>query len=178
MSVGGGVIIATPTLNMKITRLAVLALLVGCAERAPVEPPTQDLIGFLPDAVSLMKCSPLPADSVTETVGPDGGVLRVGPHSLVIPPGALDQPVEITALAPTDTVNRVHFEPHGLEFDRPVYVTLSYANCRGVGTFLPKQVAYTTDALEILELLASFDNLFLRRVTGRTTHFSDYAVAW
>lgn len=165
---------------MKYGRLALLVLLVGCGERTPVEPapPSHDLWGSVTSSVSLLKCSPLPADSVTQTIGPDGGVLRVGPHKLTIPAGALADTVTITAVAPSDTVNRVHFEPHGLAFDRNVAVTLSYANCEGLGTFLPKRVAYTTVTLDILELLPSLDNIFARRVSGATTHFSDYAVAW
>ena len=38
--------------------------------------------------------------------------------------------------------------------------------------------AYTTDALEILELLPTLDNVTTQTVTGQLSHFSDYAIAW
>jgi hypothetical protein len=159
-----------------------LGALLGCADRSPVDPaaikPSHGLLGDLLDATSLLKCSALSADSVTQTIGPAGGVISVGPHSLTIPAGALDQDVEITAIAPSDTVSRIHLEPHGLTFDRAVVLRLSYANCEGLGSLLPKRVAYTTADLEILDLLPSLDNIFARRVSAPLTHFSDYAVAW
>lgn len=159
-------------------------LLLGCGEspqgsgpRDPVAPPMQQ--DFLsPPPVGLLSCSPLPYDSTTETIGPDGGVLQVGPHRLFIPAGALTDTVTITAVAPSDTVNRVQLQPEGLQFSRPAWLNMSYANCSLLGQLLPKRVAYTTDALVILEYLLSFDNFFTQRVTGRVNHFSNYAIAW
>jgi hypothetical protein len=55
---------------------------------------------------------------------------------------------------------------------------MSYANCGRVTWLLPKRIAYTTDALLILELLASLDNPLARRVSADLDHFSTYAVAW
>ena len=159
------------------------AAFLGCAERSPVAPPANaprhDLVEetfWRP--LSLLKCTPLPEESVTQEVGPEGGIIQVGPHTLRIPEGALSSPVSITAVMPSDTVNRVNFQPEGLTFDEPAWLTLSYANCEGIGTWLPKRVVYTNPSLEILEILFSLTNPFAQRVTGRVTHFSDYAVAW
>jgi hypothetical protein len=55
---------------------------------------------------------------------------------------------------------------------------MSYANCRPLALGFPKQIAYTTDLLEILEYLPSVDSGSARAVTGSVVHFSDYAVAW
>ena len=126
----------------------------------------------------LLRCSPLGSDSVTQTIGPEGGTLLVGPHQLTIPAGALAVPVTITAVAPSDTVNQVRFSPQGLTFADPASLTMSYANCNGLNVFLPKQIAYTTDALDVLQLLPSFDDLWSQRVTASLQHFSTYAVAW
>lgn len=128
--------------------------------------------------VSLLRCSPLPYDSVTQTIGPEGGTLFVGPHRLAIPAGALPTPVTITAVAPSDTVNEVRFFPEGLTFASPAALTMSYANCGAVNLLIPKQIAYTTDGLDILALLPSFDAFWAQRVTGRLQHFSTYAIAW
>jgi len=102
----------------------------------------------------------------------------VGPHTLTIPPGALDQQVTITAVVPSDTVNLIRFEPQGLRFEQPVRLTMSYANCGLVNRLLPGHIAYTTDDLQILELIPGIDLLFSQQVEGPIHHFSNYAVAW
>lgn len=163
---------------------AAIVGLLGCGERAPIGPvtesPSHDLVQSAPwlGLPTLLKCSPMPAASETAEIGPDGGVLQVGPHRLTIPAGALDGTVVITAVAPSDTVNRVELGPEGLTFARSISLTLSYANCQGLGLAFPKQIAYTDGQLNILELLPSLDNFFARRVTGQVSHFSDYAIAW
>jgi len=133
--------------------------------------------GLLP---TLLRCTPLPAAHAAKTIGPAGGTLTVGPHSLVIPPGALSYALTITADAPSDTVNSVQFQPQGLQFaaGHPAQLTMSYANCSLAGQLLPKRIAYTTDLLSILELLLSVDNVQLQRVSAQIAHFSRYAIAW
>jgi len=123
-------------------------------------------------------CQPLPSASTTQTIGPDGGTIRIGAHSLFIPAGALASPTTITAVVAPGTVNAVRFEPAGLEFRRTAYLTMSYANCDLLGSLAPKRIAYTTDALDILEYLRSADNVFAQQVTGELYHFSEYAIAW
>ncbi|MBI4419387.1 MAG: hypothetical protein HY560_01065 [Gemmatimonadetes bacterium] len=175
---------------MKATPLLVPALLLGtaaaglsCADpNTPVADsrtasPRYDLTGEL-QSLSLLKCSPLPSASTTQTVGSEGGELQVGPHTLTIAPQSLTQPVTITAEAPSDTVNHIHFEPAGLVFSPPARLTMSYANCNTLGSLLPKHVVYTTDALVILEVLKSFDDPVSETVTGKLEHFSEYAIAW
>jgi len=163
--------------------VAVAAFTISCSDRgtptAPVTPPQADLIGGLLQATGLLKCSALPYDSVTQTIGPAGGYLTVGPHTLVVPFGALSAPTTITATLPQGQgVNAIRFQPEGLQFARPAYLTMSYANCNLLGILLPKRIAYTTDALQILSYLLSFDNLFTKRVTGQVNHFSEYVVSW
>ena len=172
---------------MNVTRLRRAALviavaaLLGCGEPplGPVPPPPQaSLIGSLLQATGLLGCTPMPTATATQTVGPAGGVIRIGPHALSIPAGALTAPVTITATAPSDKVNRVQFQPEGLVFQRSAALTMSYANCNLLGTILPKRIAYTSDALAILSYVLSVDNLFAKNVTGKLNHFSNYAIAW
>ena len=165
---------------MKTTRVLLVAALLGCGERAPTGIAPQALLWDLAPvtAIGLLRCTPLAPDSVSQTIGPLGGALAVGPHRLFIPPGALDAPVEITAIAPADTVNRIRFEPQGLTFNRSASLTMSYANCGALSSLVPKRIAYTGDALTILELLPTVDVLATRTVTGPLKHFSDYAIAW
>ncbi len=171
-------------------RLALLgaaaALVLSCGERSPVginpRAPTpqgallDSLVEIVSEHTTLLRCSPLPADSVTETIGPDGGTLQVGPHTLSIPPGALTEPVTITAVVPSDTVNRVQFQPQGLTFQQAASLAMSYANCSPADA--AKRIAYTSDALEILELVPSVDDASAQTATGQVSHFSDYAIAW
>jgi len=165
---------------VKTARVLFVAALLGCGERAPTGLAPQALLGDLPPVAvtGLVRCTPFSPSSVSRTIGPLGGALAVGPHRLFIPPGALDAPVQITAIAPADTVNRIRFEPQGLTFQRPALLTMSYANCGALASLVPKRIAYTSDALAIVELLPTVDVLATRTVSGRLEHFSDYAIAW
>jgi hypothetical protein len=175
---------------MKATRVLWRALLVGgaaallvsCSDSSPTGLPAAnsraDLIGSLLSRTGLLGCSAMPYDSVAQTVGPLGGSIAIGPHTLTIPPGALSQQVTITAVAPSDTVNTVRFGPQGLQFQKPALLAMSYANCGLVGVLLPHHIAYTTEGLQILELIPGIDLLLSERVEGPIQHFSRYAVAW
>ena len=176
---------------MKARRLiaAVLLLVVAlaCTDRtptsvapAPVAPaPDASLIGGLLGATGLLSCSNLPYASSTKTIGPLGGSISAGPHTLVIPPGALVNQTTITMTAPTGLgVNAVKFQPEGLRFATPAVLTMSYSNCSLLGKLLPKRIAYTDNNLNIISYLLSLDNLLSKYVSGKVNHFSDYVVAW
>jgi hypothetical protein len=164
--------------------LAVCALVFACGDPSPTAPttapaPDASLIGDLLRPTGLLRCSDLPAASVTRTIGPAGGSLTVGPHVLWIPPGALAAPTSITAKIVTGQgVNGIAFQPEGLRFQTAAALTMSYANCNLLGKLLPKRIAYTTNALQILEYLLSVDFLFSKNVTGKVNHFSEYVIAW
>ena len=126
-------------------------------------------------------CSALPAQSRSATVGLLGGVISVGPHKLVIPPGAVLSKTSITArITADDATNSVQFSPEGLKFKVPPVLVLSYSNCTVTGSMLSLlQFAYTTDDLRsILELLPAVANPLNQTVVGTISHFSRYAVAY
>jgi len=169
--------------------LAATAILVSCVEStapeapelAPVAQASPELLEALSPTlqrVGLLRCEPMPAVFVRQRIGPEGGTIEIGRHTLRIPAGALDQRVTISAYAPSARVNRVEFAPHGLEFARPAVLTMSYANCNTLGSLVPKRIAYIDEDLSILELLESLDNFRRREVSARLEHFSEYAVAW
>jgi hypothetical protein len=184
---------------MKATRLLLVGMIAfvvaNCADQGPLgvstasssstaayqtakTGPQNSLLGGLLQRIGLLKCSPLPQATSTATIGPWGGSLTVGPHTFVVPAGALAENVTITATLSADTVNAITFQPEGLQFAKPAYLTMSYANCNLLGSLLPKHIAYTNNSYVILELLSSIDNLFTRKVTGQVHHFSHYAMAW
>lgn len=132
----------------------------------------------LPILSGLLTCYPRPQSSGQALIGPAGGTLRVGPHTLVVPAGALTVPTLISGVSPSDPVASVEFQPSGLRFQRTAKLTLDYSNCPLGGLQLLKRVAYTSDDLDIISYLLSLDNILLRRVTGDVNHFSRYAVAW
>jgi hypothetical protein len=167
----------------------VLALGAGCTGNdSPVEPATSAAAGTpskLPiggnqflhlDDLSLLSCSTQSRVTTTQVVGPEGGVILVGTHRLVIPAGALTKAITITAEQVPGRANSVRFLPEGLRFARPAALTLSYSNCSRL--LLLKRVVYTDESLRILELLPSLDNRNTKTVTGAIRHFSRYAVAW
>ena len=165
----------------RVLAAAGIAVIFGCSERAPLErlaaPPSHDVIASFGNP-GLLRCAPQPAASASATIGPDGGVLQIGPHRLTVAAGALPDTVTITAVAPSTSVIRVELEPHGLTFNGDVSLTLSYAHCGGLAELFPKRVVYIDGGLNILEFLPSLDDLFNKRVTGDLSHFSDYAIAW
>ncbi|HEY3221700.1 MAG TPA: hypothetical protein VGJ80_13285 [Gemmatimonadales bacterium] len=173
---------------MKARRLIASALLLtfalGCTDRTPTSVPAApipdaSLIGGLLGTTGLLSCSALPYASQTKTIGSLGGTISAGPHTLVIPPGALLSSTTITMTAPTGLgVNAVKFQPEGLRFLTPAALTMSYSNCSLLGKLLPKRIAYTDDNLNIISYLLSLDNLLSKYVTGKVNHFSDYVIAW
>src|SRR2546430_14462801 len=78
--------------------IALAARVVGFAcERSPIEPPRSVITADLLKQTGLLQCSVMPSQSVKQTIGPAGGTLKIGPHILVVPPGALATRVTIAA---------------------------------------------------------------------------------
>lgn len=126
--------------------------------------------------LQLLTCSSEPYAVSQERIGAAGGTITVGRHRLVIPAGALNRTVTITAERMPGRANSVRFGPEGLEFQRPAQLTLSYSNCLDVAA--PKRVVYTDERLSILELILSEDAARSKTVKGSIDHFSRYAVAY
>lgn len=137
---------------------------------------TGTVVGTLGKVTDLLLCSPQPYAVTRETVGPSGGVLRVGTHWLVIPRDALSESVSITAEQIRGSTNSIRFSPEGLTFEKPAVLTMNYQNC--VLVLLQKKIVYTSEKLEILEVLRSLDLFRHKSVTAPIDHFSRYAVAY
>lgn len=170
--------------------LALAALTTSCSSDAITGPPDEPqptvsnglldgLGGLIGGAVDeLLACRVDETRSSTEVIGPDGGTIHVGRHSLYIPPGALSENVEITATAPAGDRVEVEFLPHGLQFQRQTALRMSYAEC-GLVRGLLLRIAYVDDdGRTILEVLPSIPNLLRREVYGTTDHFSSYMLAY
>lgn len=128
----------------------------------------------------LISCNVKQTTYGAEWIGPSGGVVKVGPHALVIPQGALKSYTRIRGTAPKGNTVLVDFEPHGLRFARSTALSLSYKDCGLTGTLLGGlllDVVYVDDDKSILEVLPSLNDLLNQRVIGRVDHFSGYALA-
>jgi hypothetical protein len=144
--------------------------------------------GAYEDGDSLAACRPLPYDSVTQVIGPAGGEVEVGGRAwLLVPRGALSETVRITAVAPSDTLALVRFQPDGLRFLATALLVVTYDNCRVPKSVTPR-LALVTDSMNVIEFLASGESMLPhrfarkhkghRQVAGQVHHFSNYAVAW
>jgi hypothetical protein len=178
-----------------------LAFALGCsADRAPTaapEPaPDLSLIGDLTGTVtgvvggvvggvvqlanailSPLVCPTNDSYSASKTIGRNGGTLRVGPHTLTIPSGALSQDTRITATAPEGSYAELQFQPHGLTFKKDVTLSVSYAQCGLLQKNNPPVIVYADDNRNILEILKSAIDTRQKTVTGKTGHFSSYILA-
>jgi hypothetical protein len=173
-----GLLLVSGSCSTEHSPTGVTAAATAADTAVPIDGAQQSILGTLLRPLGLLRCEPLPEARSTRTIGRNGGVIVVGPHSLWIPPGALDRDVTISAYAPSDDVNAIQFSPSGLEFERSAWLTMSYANCNLLGRLLPKRIAYTNSLLEILYYILSIDNIWTRQVTGKVDHFSKYAVSW
>jgi hypothetical protein len=183
---------------MKSVRLLVTSMLVGvlitassCGDASPTRPVPVNpdgasssyeggsLLQFIKQTVALIdSCASLPGTSVTKTIDRRGGMIVVGPDTLIIPANALNKPVAITATLPDGYfVNVVKFQPDGLQFKKPATLIMGYSNCNIFGTSAVR-IVQVDDDLKILEYVQSFDYRQGKKVYGALEHFSNYAIAW
>jgi hypothetical protein len=133
-------------------------------------------VGTVLGVTDLLVCKAQPYDVTRKTIGPDGGRIDVGSHTLVIPRGALSRKTTITAEQINGKTNSLRFSPEGLRFEKPAALTMSYKNCLVV--LVSKHIVYTDEKLNILEVLRSLDLFSKKTVTAPIDHFSRYAVAF
>ncbi len=168
--------------------IALVALTTSCSSdaitspAAETEPEVSELLGIggLIGGVvdELLACRVDESATSTAVIGPDGGTIRVGRHSLYVPPGALTESVEITATAPAGDRVELQLLPHGLQFERRTALRMSYAECGAVRGLLLRIAYVDDDRRTILEVLPSIPNLLRREVYGTTDHFSSYMLAY
>ena len=133
-------------------------------------------VGTLLGITDLLVCQGEQYQITRRTVGPAGGRIEIGRHTLVVPAGALRTWTTITAEVVPGRTNSLRFSPEGLQFAKPASLTMGYQNCLVV--LLPKHIVYTDEKLNILEVLRSLDLFSQKVVTAPIDHFSRYAVAY
>lgn len=126
---------------------------------------------------TVLRCEPQPRVSATKVVGPKGGSIKIGPHSLVVPAGALDSNVTITGTAPPNPSVNVEFAPHGLQFNRAVEMTIDYKQCI-VPETVELGVTYMLNGWYPVQKMPSSDLRKDKKITALTDHFSGFVVTW
>ncbi len=117
-------------------------------------------------------------------IGDDGGTISVGDEvhgisKLVFPEDAVDDDVLITFSMESTDLLEVQFSPHGITFDEPVRLELSYkdADLTGVNEDDLK-IYYYNENTGVWELVGDQVDKTKKVVVGYTNHFSRYAVAF
>ena len=154
-------------------------VLTGCRDdRSNVTSPRVRSNLLSPPPSQLFVCA---ADTVavsdTATIGLLGGTINFGPHSLMIPPGALLQPTTITATMPADGHLTAVLQPEGLRFLVPATLTLGYGQCNPQPSNSLSVVYLNGPLGQILEWLPSILHLDSHTVSALIGHFSVYAGA-
>ncbi len=175
------------------------AAAVSCRDPSPVgvdiQAPAVQASGWRPTVTTgsgLVPCAQT-YDSVTQVIGPAGGLIAVGRHFLWVDSMALRDTVRITAVAPADTVRWIRFRPDGLQFRTngagwSALLYTSFKDC-GVPTADTLRIAQVTDSLSIIRYLAPPNSTWIKvrkkawskgnqYVAGVLHHFSQYAVSW
>ncbi len=134
-------------------------------------------VGGLANRLGLVSCNVSTTYSASTEIGPDGGVLWVGPHRLYVPPNALKERVRISAVAPRGNYVQIQFEPEGLQFERQTLLSMSYSECSLLSPFRLRIVYVDDTTLDILEVLPTVINVFTRTANAPVDHFSRYMLA-
>lgn len=114
----------------------------------------------------------------TAIIGPEGGTLFHAAHRLVVPPGALSEPTELSFSMPVSDTLMFEFGPDGISFNLPVQVFLSFDHAFNshLDETLYKIVFLNTTTGGWQAVPTTVDTE-ANEVTGGTLHFSRYAIS-
>ena len=112
-----------------------------------------------------------------QVIGPAGGTVAFGPHSLIIPAGALSAPTSITAATLHGDTLAVTFGPSGLQFKQPATLVLSYKHCTVQPADTLSIVLVNNKMTEMIQMVPSNDKKTKQAVEGLIQHFSVYAAS-
>lgn len=113
----------------------------------------------------------------SQVIGPTGGTVAFGPHSLIIPAGALSSQTTITAATSHGDTLAVTFGPAGLHFKQPATLVLSYKHCTVQPADTLSIVLVNNKMTEMIQMVPSADKKSKQAVEGLIQHFSVYAAS-
>ena len=176
--------VPTPRVRVRAARvaavlsLALFAGVTGCdtlTDAAPLDPQfstagTADLNRI---AVYKSGAPQLTVAWAMAWIGPAGGSVRILDFEVVVPQGALSKTTRIAIRLPVDPWAAEHavaqFEPHGIQFAKPVTLRLPYAGTSADGT--NASIMWWNGSAWV-----KFASVVLPdgRIETTTTHFSEY----
>ena len=179
---------------MKHTRigqlLAALAVsvLAACGESSvtgpsrTLESPRDSAQNFLLFPPKPLYCPTSTTQSTTDIIGPLGGLLSIAGTNVVIPPGALLEPVTMTLTVPASNYMEIDVSVQGQTsflFEKAITIDESYARCTGLIPLLFPLDAWHWDPATktLLEKMFGIDNKLTKTVTFTTIHLSGYVIA-
>jgi hypothetical protein len=127
---------------------------------------------------ALLRCDPLQFTGSASIVGPDGGDIDVGPHTLRVPPGALPWDAVITVEAPTGLEVGIELSPKGVGFREKLVLEIDYKHCTVSDTLPPLRGVWVSDSGTVMEFPPTVDDRQNGRLSVELDHFSKYAVAY
>jgi len=131
---------------------------------------------------TLVECPESTTFTASALLGPLGGELTAGGATIIVPPGALLEPVNVTMTVPASRYVEIDVSVSGVDhftFELPVSVVISYARCtRGDLDRSPLTAWYIDhENKTLLAPMGGIDDKLLRTVTFTTGHLSGYALA-
>ena len=171
--------------------VGLITALAACADTGPTAPSaassrvaTPSLAASRPaNKPPLLVCPGGRLQQASAVIGPSGGTLALGGHLMVVPEGAVPEPIEFTMTVPPSRYMEVDISAAGVEhyvFERPVAVVIDYTRCRGPQLPTSAVSVWYIDGLrkELLENMGGVDDRYSRRVQFSTNHLSSYAIAY
>ncbi|HEX6259790.1 MAG TPA: hypothetical protein VFZ51_03985, partial [Woeseiaceae bacterium] len=173
--------------------LLVLLAITSCSDQSPVEP-VADVVSlqaaYNSDFTWIEERSPfdLGGLSISGIIGLTGGVLRLGGHTLVVPPGAVTVPTLFTISLPLDPYVNVDLTATvqtllggllnvgGRGFEKPVALGLTYKRATNVTDPSKLFIAYVP-RYGAAEKLPSVVDQANKVVWAALPHFSKYCMA-
>lgn len=122
-------------------------------------------------SVTALACnvpSPLQGSAV---IGPSGGTLDIGPHRLIIPPGALTQELPISGtIRSANGGVEIDFEPTGTQFKKPAGLIFDASSCGSVPD------AVYLNPIGTNELIPAIYSNWWHTIAAPIEHFSIYLI--
>lgn len=129
----------------------------------------------------LLTCDVPAANSTTVEIGPEGGIVTLAGHRLIVPGGALQVEVPITLAVPATENLELRFSVAGetlFAFLRDVVVEISYARCLDNVGDSPLRVWELNPANQVpVQDHGGVDDPARMTLTITTAHLSTFAVA-
>lgn len=161
---------------------ALFALAAACSDASG--PGTDLREAELRTSPALLECPTSTTTSSSALITPLlGGVVSVGNTAIVVPVGAVLQPVDIRVTVPASRYVEAEIvagEAEHFLFSKTVIVSLDYSRCSRDDIRLRQLSAWHIDPVtkQLLAPMGGVDDKLLRRVTFLTDHLSGYAIAF